>query len=57
MIPYAVGVDIGCRMCLTVYDLNPGFLEKNRSKLHLLLQENTAFGFEEQKKPMDDPIF
>ena len=57
VIPYGVGVDIGCRMCLTFYDLKPEFLEKNRSKLQLILHENTAFGVEEQKRPMDDPIF
>lgn len=57
VIPYGVGVDIGCRMCLSLYDLKPEFLEKNRSKLQLILQENTAFGFEEQKRPMDDAIF
>ena len=57
VIPYGVGVDIGCRMCLTFYDLQPEFLEKNRSKLNLILQENTAFGFGELKKPSDDAIF
>jgi tRNA-splicing ligase RtcB len=57
VIPYGVGVDIGCRMCLTLYDLKPDFLEKNRSKLADLLKENTAFGHEDTKKPMDDPIF
>ncbi len=57
VIPYGVGVDIGCRMCLTLYDLQPAFLEKNRSKLQLMLEENTAFGQQEQKRPMDDPIF
>jgi tRNA-splicing ligase RtcB len=57
VIPYGVGVDIGCRMCLTFYDLKPEFLEKNRSKLNLILQENTAFGYQELKKPMDDAIF
>lgn len=25
IIPYAVGMDIGCRMCLTVYDIKPAF--------------------------------
>lgn len=25
VIPYGVGVDIGCRMCLTIYDLPPIF--------------------------------
>lgn len=57
VIPYGVGVDIGCRMCLTFYDLDAAFLEKNRSKLGLMLNENTAFGYQELKKPMDDAIF
>jgi tRNA-splicing ligase RtcB len=33
VIPYGVGVDIGCRMCLTAYPLNEGFLEKERASL------------------------
>lgn len=57
VIPYGVGVDIGCRMCLSVFPLPADFLEKNRSRLSLILQENTAFGYGEQRKPMDDPIF
>ncbi len=57
VIPYGVGVDIGCRMCLTFYDLKPEFLEKNRSKLGQMLNENTAFGYQELVKPMDDAIF
>jgi tRNA-splicing ligase RtcB len=23
VIPYGVGVDIGCRMCLSIFDINP----------------------------------
>lgn len=57
VIPYGVGVDIGCRMCMTIYDLNPAFLEKNHSKLHQMLLDNTAFGYQELKKPEDDAIF
>ncbi|HFA50909.1 MAG TPA: RtcB family protein [Bacteroidetes bacterium] len=56
VIPYGVGVDIGCRMCLTMYDLKPSFLEKNRSKLKDILFENTAFGLDEQKTRADDPV-
>ncbi|MEZ4957073.1 MAG: RtcB family protein [Saprospiraceae bacterium] len=56
VIPYGVGVDIGCRMCLTFYDLPPSFLEKNRTKLNELLLENTAFGRDEHKKRADDPV-
>ena len=56
VIPYGVGMDIGCRMCLTFYDLPPTFLEKNRSKLNDILLENTAFGFDVQNTRADDPI-
>lgn len=56
VIPYGVGMDIGCRMCLTVYDLKPDFLEKNRSKLKDLLLENTRFGQGVFEKPMDDEV-
>lgn len=56
VIPYGVGVDIGCRMCLTVYGLPPHFLEKNRASLKDLLIENTRFGFDTFEKPMDDEV-
>ena len=56
IIPYGVGVDIGCRMCLTFYDLKPAFLEKNRNKLKDILIENTAFGLDEQNSRSDDPV-
>ncbi|MEL7122569.1 MAG: RtcB family protein [Bacteroidota bacterium] len=57
IIPYGVGVDIGCRMCLTVYDLKESFLERERSKLKTLLQKNTRFGHTAFQQPMDDPLF
>lgn len=56
VIPYGVGMDIGCRMCLTVYDLKPRFLDENRSKLKTLLLENTRFGKDTFAKPMDDAV-
>ncbi len=56
VIPYGVGMDIGCRMCLTVYDLKPEFLEKNRAKLKDLILENTRFGQSVFDKPMDDEV-
>jgi len=33
VIPYGVGMDIGCRMCLTVYDYKPKFLKTNRKQI------------------------
>ncbi|MBK7873313.1 MAG: RtcB family protein [Saprospiraceae bacterium] len=56
VIPYGVGMDIGCRMCLTMYDLKPKFLEQNRSKLKDLLVENTRFGQAAFEKPFDDEV-
>jgi tRNA-splicing ligase RtcB len=49
VIPYGVGMDIGCRMCLTLYDLPEKFVEKNKSKLKNILLENTHFGKEVRK--------
>ncbi|MEI9955075.1 MAG: RtcB family protein [Ferruginibacter sp.] len=30
IIPYAVGVDIGCRMCLSIFAIKPNELKKKR---------------------------
>jgi tRNA-splicing ligase RtcB len=56
VIPYGVGVDIGCRMCLTAYPLGESFLEKERDKLKEILMENTCFGRDVFKKRMDDEV-
>src|SRR4051794_33619988 len=46
VIPYAVGVDIACRMMLTVYPVEPPALNRPREKARLeeALLENTVFG-------------
>ncbi len=44
VIPYAVGVDIGCRMALSIFDLPPAFLEQRRQELQHKLLDNTRFG-------------
>ncbi|MFK7925043.1 MAG: RtcB family protein [Bacteroidia bacterium] len=57
IIPYAVGVDIGCRMCLTVYDLPAKHLERNSYQLKEMLVEHTVFGAGKgPEKPMDDAV-
>lgn len=56
VIPYAVGMDIGCRMCLTVYDLTSGFLKKETRQLKEILQVNTKFGRSEFDRPMEDAV-
>ncbi len=44
VIPYAVGVDIACRMKLTVYDCKASHLAGQRGKLANLLESETRFG-------------
>jgi tRNA-splicing ligase RtcB len=56
VIPYGVGVDIGCRMALTVYPLGEVFLERNRSNLKKMLIDNTAFGNALIERPKDHAV-
>ena len=44
VIPYGVGVDIGCRMCLSIFDINPTELDKREHFFNRELNENTLFG-------------
>jgi tRNA-splicing ligase RtcB len=44
VIPYAVGVDIACRMKLSVLDLPPAALESNQERLGRALERETRFG-------------
>jgi tRNA-splicing ligase RtcB len=44
VIPYAVGVDIACRMRLTIFDASPFVLEQKKEKFRKILENNTAFG-------------
>ena len=44
VIPYGVGVDIGCRMALTIYDLPETWISSNHKKLTDSLRKNTFFG-------------
>jgi len=46
IIPYAVGVDIGCRMTLSVYDLPEKYLQMNAYELKKSLGACTHFGME-----------
>ncbi|MEO1450248.1 MAG: RtcB family protein [Bacteroidota bacterium] len=57
IIPYAVGVDIGCRMCMSIFDLSAGYIKKHHTQLKRDLIEHTVFGTGKgPKDPMDDPI-
>lgn len=44
VIPYGVGVDIGCRMCLSVFDVPVKDLEGRSGFFTRTIQENTLFG-------------
>jgi tRNA-splicing ligase RtcB len=44
VIPYGVGVDIGCRMCMSLYDLPVTLLEEKKDDFKKLLLNNTRFG-------------
>ncbi|HEY8400349.1 MAG TPA: RtcB family protein [Cytophagaceae bacterium] len=44
VIPYGVGVDIGCRMSLTIYDIDEDFFKTNESKFKRELIAHTKFG-------------
>ncbi|QIL75215.1 RtcB family protein [Hymenobacter sp. HDW8] len=59
VIPYGVGMDIGCRMALSIFDMPASYLNKHSQDLRKLLLEHTKFGNKEVfKKPFtDDPIF
>ncbi|HYG17168.1 MAG TPA: RtcB family protein, partial [Bacteroidia bacterium] len=58
VIPYAVGVDIACRMCLSVYDLPATLLDTDTARFKKMLQEHTVFGSGgETKVKYDDTLF
>lgn len=44
VIPYAVGVDIACRMCMSVFPLESSKIDDLRLKLKRMLGEHTIFG-------------
>ncbi len=44
IIPYGVGVDIGCRMALSVYDISEAHFYENQAKFKRELVAHTKFG-------------
>lgn len=57
VIPYGVGVDIGCRMCLSVFDIRPAELETRQNYFVREINENTLFGAgKEFKKPAEHEV-
>ena len=57
VVPYAVGVDIACRMRLSVYDLPAARLDGLREKLKNAVESETRFGIGANfSKPNDHPV-
>jgi tRNA-splicing ligase RtcB len=44
VIPYGVGVDIGCRMCLSIFDMDPKELVQKENYFAREINEATLFG-------------
>src|SRR5580704_12884282 len=57
VIPYAVGVDIACRMKLSVLDIPPDRLIKEPDRFAKVLQRETVFGTGGvHQKPLDHEV-
>jgi tRNA-splicing ligase RtcB (3'-phosphate/5'-hydroxy nucleic acid ligase) len=54
VIPYGVGVDIGCRMSLSIFDLPASFLNGKDHQLQAVLKDNTQFGMRDTHKIKSD---
>ena len=58
VIPYGVGVDIGCRMSLSVFEMPVSYLKGKKDQLENILMEHTKFGmYETHKVKHDHEIF
>jgi tRNA-splicing ligase RtcB len=58
VIPYGVGVDIGCRMCLTIYPVKSSYLKGKQHQLEAILSNHTKFGmYETHDKKHDHAVF
>jgi len=44
VIPYGVGVDIACRMMMTIFDVRPTALQTEHDRLKSAIEKNTRFG-------------
>ena len=63
VIPYAVGVDIACRMRMTVFNAAPAILDQRRDHFRNTLETQTCFGAgatwttPREHEVMDDPLW
>lgn len=63
VIPYGVGVDIGCRMCLSIFPIEANEFGKRAKMLQKAIVENTIFGSggawskTQEHAIVDSPVF
>jgi tRNA-splicing ligase RtcB len=58
VIPYGVGVDIGCRMALSIFPMNVSYLKGKKDQFKNILAEHSKFGmYETHKVKHDHEIF
>ncbi len=63
VIPYAVGMDIGCRMALSIIDEGSAYLERYQYQIKQALKDHTHFGMEgglslrQEHEVLDSPVF
>jgi len=63
VVPYAVGVDIGCRMALSIFDEGESFIKRFGYQMKVALKDWTHFGMEgglevaQEHAVLDDPAF
>lgn len=57
VVPYAVGVDIACRMRMSIYDIRPDLLDARKQLFVDALERGTVFGVGRgHEKPQDHPV-
>jgi tRNA-splicing ligase RtcB len=63
VVPYAIGVDIGCRMSLSILDAGESLLKSHSYQMKMALREQTHFGMEgalecrQEHAILDSPLF
>ncbi|WP_419700778.1 RtcB family protein [Mucilaginibacter sp. NFX135] len=63
VIPYGVGMDIGCRMALTIIDAGEKFIDRYTHQIKQAINTHTHFGMEgaldicQDHEVLDDPAF
>lgn len=63
VIPYGIGMDIGCRMALSILDLPSGYVGHRKYEIRNILRDHTHFGndgepeVKQHHDVLDDPTF